>query len=96
MRLEFLQSHAWQVSLGRFVVLLATALVIGLLLQQPLYAVLVALLGYSIWSLVSLYQIQSWLRSRRRLPLEAPAGRCSVVAGGEPRPTCVRGDRHQD
>jgi two-component system phosphate regulon sensor histidine kinase PhoR len=68
MRLEFLQSHAWQVSLGRFVVLLATALVIGLLLQQPLYAVLVALLGYSIWSLVSLYQIQSWLRSRRRLP----------------------------
>jgi two-component system phosphate regulon sensor histidine kinase PhoR len=30
--------------------------------------VLAALLGYSIWSLVSLYQIQSWLRSRRRRP----------------------------
>jgi two-component system phosphate regulon sensor histidine kinase PhoR len=68
MRLEFLQSHAWQVSLGRFVVLLAVALIAGLLLHEPLYAVLVALLGYSIWSLVSLYQIQSWLRSRRRRP----------------------------
>ena len=68
MRLEFLQSHAWQVSLGRFVVLLASALVVGLLLQEPLYAVLAASLGYSIWSLVSLYQIQSWLRSRRRRP----------------------------
>jgi two-component system phosphate regulon sensor histidine kinase PhoR len=68
MRLEFLQSHAWQVSLGRFVVLLAVALIAGLLLHEPLYAVLVALLGYSVWSLVSLYQIQSWLRSRRRRP----------------------------
>ena len=36
MRLEFLQSHAWQVSLGRFVVLLATALIVGLLLNEPL------------------------------------------------------------
>ena len=68
MRLEFLQSHAWQVSLGRFVVLLAVALIAGLLLHEPMYAVLAALLGYSIWSLVSLYQIQSWLRSRRRRP----------------------------
>jgi two-component system phosphate regulon sensor histidine kinase PhoR len=68
MRLEFLQSHAWQVSLGRFVILLAVAFVVGLMLGQPLYAVLMASLGYSVWSLVSLYQIQSWLRSRRRLP----------------------------
>ena len=29
MRFEFLQSHAWQVSLGRFVVLLAVAVVVG-------------------------------------------------------------------
>ena len=68
MRLDFLQSHAWQVSLGRFVVLMAVAFIVGLLLRQPLYAVLAASLGYSVWSLVSLYQIQSWLRSRRRLP----------------------------
>ena len=34
MRLEFLQSHAWQVSLGRFVVLLAAALIVGLLLHR--------------------------------------------------------------
>jgi two-component system phosphate regulon sensor histidine kinase PhoR len=68
MRLDFLQSHAWQVSVGRFVVLLAAALVVGVLVRQPLYAILVALFGYSLWSLVNLYQIQSWLRSRRRLP----------------------------
>jgi len=68
MRLEFLQSHAWQVSLGRFVVLLVVAFLAGLLLHEPLYAVLAALFGYSIWSLVSLYQIQSWLSSRRRRP----------------------------
>jgi two-component system, OmpR family, phosphate regulon sensor histidine kinase PhoR len=68
MRLEFLQTHAWQVSVGRFVVLVAAAIVVGLLIHQPLYTLLVALFGYSLWSLISLYQIQSWLRSRQRRP----------------------------
>ena len=68
MRLEFLQSHAWQVSLGRFVVLLASAFGIGLVWNVQLYTVLAALFGYSLWSLVSLYQIQSWLHSRQRRP----------------------------
>jgi two-component system phosphate regulon sensor histidine kinase PhoR len=71
MRFDFLQSHAWQVSLGRFVILLATAFVIGLPWNAQLYTLLVATFGYSIWSLVTLYQVQSWLRSRkRRGPLE--------------------------
>lgn len=71
MHLQFLRSHAWQVSLGRFVVLLATALVIGLPFHVGLYTLLIVLLGYSLWSLVSLYQLQSWLRSRQwRLPPE--------------------------
>ena len=65
MRFDFLQSHAWQVAAGRFVVLLATALGIGLLLHEPLSALLEALFGYSIWALVSLYQLHSWRRSRR-------------------------------
>jgi two-component system phosphate regulon sensor histidine kinase PhoR len=68
MHLDFLQSHAWQVSLGRFVVLLAVALGVGWWFDATLYAALVALFGYSVWSLVSLYQIQSWLRSRQRRP----------------------------
>src|SRR5476649_1681399 len=68
MRLQFLRSHAWQVSLGRFVVLLVTALIIGLPLHAPLYTVLAALLGYSLWSLVSLYQLQAWLSSRQWRP----------------------------
>jgi two-component system phosphate regulon sensor histidine kinase PhoR len=68
MHLQFLQSHAWQVSVGRFIVLLAVALVLGWGCGLTLYALLIALFGYSMWSLVSLYQIQSWLQSRRRLP----------------------------
>ena len=80
MRLDFLQSHAWQVSLGRFVVLMTVAFVVGLVLGQPLYAVLAASLGYSVWSLVSLYQIQSWLRSRRRVPPPEDRGVWSDIA----------------
>jgi len=68
MRLDFLQSHAWQVSLGRFIILLATAFVIGLPWHVELYTLVAALFGYSLWSLVSLYQVQAWLRSRRRRP----------------------------
>src|SRR5437763_16651041 len=66
MRLSLLQSHAWQVSLGRFALLLIAAVAMGFAIGAPLYAVLVALLAYSLWSLYSLYRIQSWLRSRRR------------------------------
>jgi two-component system, OmpR family, phosphate regulon sensor histidine kinase PhoR len=68
MRFEFLQSHAWQVSLGRFIVLLATAFLIGLPWNVELYTLLAASLAYCVWSLVSLYQVQSWLRSRQRRP----------------------------
>ena len=68
MRLEFLQSHAWQVSLGRFVVLLIAAFAAGLPWHVEMYTVTAALFGYSLWSLVSLYQIQEWLGSRRRRP----------------------------
>ena len=68
MRLEFLRSHAWQVSIGRFAVLVAGALLVGWALDAPLPALLVALFGYSVWSLVSLYRMQRWLRSRRRAP----------------------------
>ena len=68
MHLQFLRSHAWQVSLGRFIVLLVTAFVIGLPLHVELYTVLAALLGYSLWSLIRLYQLQAWLASRRWRP----------------------------
>ena len=68
MQLQFLRSHAWQVSLGRFVVLIAAAFGVGLLLHIELYTTYAALFGYSLWSLVSLYQMQAWLRSRRWRP----------------------------
>jgi two-component system, OmpR family, phosphate regulon sensor histidine kinase PhoR len=68
MHLQFLRSHAWQVSLGRFVILLATAFIVGIPLHLELYTLLIALLVYSLWSLVNLYRLQSWLRSRRWRP----------------------------
>src|SRR5688572_27512738 len=66
MRFEFLRSHAWHVSIGRFLVLVAGALLAGWALDATLPTLLVALFGYSVWSLVSLYRMQRWLRSRRR------------------------------
>ena len=66
MRFDFLQSHAWQVSLGRFVILLVAAFAAGLPWHLEIYTLTAALFGYCLWSLVSLYQIQEWLSSRRR------------------------------
>lgn len=80
MRLDFLQSHAWQVSLGRFLVLLLVAFCIGLLFDIQRYAILTALFAYSVWSLVNLYRIQSWLRSRQRRPPPEDRGVWSDVS----------------
>ncbi len=66
MRWRELTSHAWQVSIGRFVLLLLVAVMLGWAVGYPLAALTVALAGYSMWSLYSLYRIQHWLRSRRR------------------------------
>jgi two-component system phosphate regulon sensor histidine kinase PhoR len=68
MRLQHLFSHAWQVSIGRFVVLVVAAWLLGLALGNATAALLVALFAYSTWSLYSLYRLQRWLRSRRRAP----------------------------
>ena len=65
-RLDLLQSYGWQVSLGRFAVLLLVALVAGWLTGEYAIAIAVALAGYSLAMLVSLYRVQSWLLSRRR------------------------------
>src|SRR5258706_11057692 len=66
MRLDLLQSYAWQVSLGRFALLILVATLIGWAVGEPLIALTLALAGYSAWSLLSLYRVQSWLLSRRR------------------------------
>jgi two-component system phosphate regulon sensor histidine kinase PhoR len=68
MRPDLHFSHAWQVSIGRFVVLVLASGLAGLAIGHPLPALLVALFGYSCWSLYSLYRMQQWLRSRRRAP----------------------------
>ena len=91
MRFEFLHSHAWQVSLGRFGVLVATALLAGLAVGMPMQALLVALFGYCAWSFYSLYRIQRWLVSRRRTPPPEDWGVWSDVSAMVHRK--LRGDR---
>ena len=80
MPLDFLQSHAWQVSLGRFVILLLVAAAIGLPWNASFITVFAALLGYSVWSLVNLYRLQHWLQSRRRRPPPEDRGVWSDVS----------------
>ena len=65
-RLDLLQSYGWQVSLGRFALLLVIALAAGWLTGE--FAIAFALAGgaYSLGALLSLYRVQSWLMSRRR------------------------------
>lgn len=64
-----LRAHAWQVSLGRLLLLLLLALFIGLVVGHVLISFLVALSAYGLWMLWSLAQLQRWLGSRTR---EAP------------------------
>jgi two-component system phosphate regulon sensor histidine kinase PhoR len=68
MSLGFLRSHAWQVSIGRFIVLLLLAWLLGWAVGWPGEALALALFAYAARSLYSLYRIQGWLRSRRRTP----------------------------
>jgi two-component system phosphate regulon sensor histidine kinase PhoR len=79
-RLDFLQSHAWQVSLGRFLLLLLVAFCAGLPFGWQLYTTMAALFVYSVWSLVNLYRLQHWLRSRRRRPPPEDRGVWSDVS----------------
>ncbi len=66
--LNVLRSHAWQVSIGRLLLLIALALIIGLASGLVLWALIVALGLYSVWSLYSLSRMQRWLLARSRLP----------------------------
>jgi two-component system phosphate regulon sensor histidine kinase PhoR len=73
-------SHAWQVSLGRFALLLAAAGVVGFVLGHVLPVLAAALFGYACWQLLSLYRMQRWLRARRRGPPPEGHGAWSDLA----------------
>ncbi len=66
MRRRLLQSHAWQVSIGRLLVMLLAAAALGMALGHWREMLIACLLGYGIWQLYSLYRIQRWLTARRR------------------------------
>ncbi len=68
MKPALLSSPAWQISLGRFAVLLIVATAAGFAIGHVEAALATALMGYSLWSLYSLRRFQRWLRSRRRTP----------------------------
>lgn len=78
--MSLLHQHAWQVSIGRFVLLVATASLIGWVVGRVESVLLIALAGYALMSLVSLYRIQRWLRSRLRVPPPEDWGVWSDVA----------------
>ena len=75
-----LRSRAWQVSLGRLLLLFAIALIVGLASGQVVPALLAMFAGYSLWSLYSLLRVQRWLLSRSRLPPPSDMGVWSDVA----------------
>ncbi len=68
MKPALLSSRAWQISLGRFAILLIAAAAVGFALGRVEVALAIALFAYSLWALYSLYRFQRWLRSRRRIP----------------------------
>lgn len=78
--LNVLQSRAWQVSLGRLLLLFAIALVVGVASGYVLPALTLMFAGYSLWSLYSLLRVQRWLLSRTRLPPPSDMGVWSDVA----------------
>lgn len=78
--LNVLQSRAWQVSLGRLLLLFAIALVIGIASGHLTLTLLVMFAGYSLWSLYSLLRVQRWLLARTRLPPPSDMGVWSDVA----------------
>ncbi len=75
-----LSQNAWQVSIGRFVLLIVAALLLGLAIGQVQLALLLALAGYVAMSLRSLHRMQRWLGSRRRVPPPEDWGVWSDVA----------------
>ena len=78
--LNVLQSRAWQVSIGRLLLLVGVALAIGVVSGRVSIALIVVFAGYSVWSLYSLLRVQRWLLARTRLPPPSDMGVWSDVA----------------
>ncbi|MGD9584516.1 MAG: phosphate regulon sensor histidine kinase PhoR [Lysobacterales bacterium] len=76
-----LRSHAWQVSLGRLLLLLVAALATGLASGHPALAVLIALSAHTLWSLHNLRRLQCWLLDRGRASPLPDSGVLSEIAG---------------
>jgi two-component system phosphate regulon sensor histidine kinase PhoR len=75
-----LRSHAWQVSIGRLLLWVAIASIIGLAIGQLAIALIIAFGSYSLWSLYSLLRMQRWLMARNRLPPPQDMGVWSDVS----------------
>lgn len=67
MRLDLLTRPAWQASLARFALLLTAAAAVGVAIGRVELALVVALFGYSLFSLSNLYRLRVWLESRQRV-----------------------------
>lgn len=67
MRLDLLTRPAWQASLARFALLLTATAATGVAIGRVELALVIALLGYSLFSMSNLYRLRVWLESRQRV-----------------------------
>ena len=58
--------NPWAAEIGRFVALLAGALVLGQLAGHPLEALLVAALAYAASLLLQLHRLERWIRAGKK------------------------------
>ena len=75
-----LRSHAWQVSLGRLLLLLVLALLIGLASGHTPLALLIAFSVYTLGSLHSLRRLECWLHDPGRPSPPSDSGVLSEIA----------------
>ncbi len=74
------RSHAWQVFLGRLVLLLIVAMILGLSFDLLWQAIAIALAAQVSWSLYALAKIDTWLQSRRLAQMPEDLGVISEMA----------------
>lgn len=78
--LQLLRSHSWQVSIGRLILLLISAGLVGFWLGEVTLVLLVALTIYSFWMLFNLRRLQQGLLSFRQSQIPSDMGVWSDVS----------------
>lgn len=54
--------NPWSKELGRFAALMAAAILMGVIIQYPLFTILLSLCAYTTWHIVNIFRLERWLR----------------------------------